>query len=94
MNAFFRSWNGYEDELAWGGMWLYWATGDCIYLNTAKKFANVDAYEFSWDGKFTGSHVYIYIFLCFKRVLSCVDLLYISLVLNSSQECRSHLYGI
>ena len=33
---FFRSYSGYQDELAWAAVWLYKATGEATYLNYAK----------------------------------------------------------
>ncbi len=32
---FYRSWSGYEDELTWGAVWLYLATGEQNYLDKA-----------------------------------------------------------
>ncbi|EGC31560.1 hypothetical protein DICPUDRAFT_39756, partial [Dictyostelium purpureum] len=34
--AFYNSWSGYKDELVWGSIWLYKATGDASYLTKAK----------------------------------------------------------
>ena len=34
--AFYNSWSGYMDELMWGGLWLYRATGDTNYLAKAQ----------------------------------------------------------
>ncbi|WP_344078676.1 glycoside hydrolase family 9 protein [Luedemannella helvata] len=36
MSAFYDSWSGYYDELTWGALWLYQATGDSSYLTKAK----------------------------------------------------------
>jgi endoglucanase len=33
---FYRSWSGYQDELVWGAVWLYRATGDPAYLAKAE----------------------------------------------------------
>jgi endoglucanase len=33
---FYRSWSGYQDELVWGAIWLYRATGDSAYLAKAE----------------------------------------------------------
>ncbi|MFI9008354.1 glycoside hydrolase family 9 protein [Actinosynnema sp. NPDC053489] len=33
---FYNSWSGYQDELVWGAIWLYRATGDASYLAKAK----------------------------------------------------------
>ncbi|MDT9725565.1 glycoside hydrolase [Xylanibacillus composti] len=32
---FYRSWSGYHDELTWGAVWLYLATGEQAYLDKA-----------------------------------------------------------
>lgn len=32
---FYNSWSGYEDELSWGAVWLYLATGEQTYLDKA-----------------------------------------------------------
>ncbi len=37
-NGFYSSYSGYYDELAWGAIWLYQATGDTSYLNKAKMY--------------------------------------------------------
>ena len=34
---FYRSWSGYQDELTWGAVWLYLATGEQDYLDKAIK---------------------------------------------------------
>ncbi|WP_309110758.1 glycoside hydrolase family 9 protein [Saccharothrix sp.] len=34
--SFYNSWSGYQDELVWGAIWLYRATGDAAYLTKAK----------------------------------------------------------
>ena len=38
--AFYNSWSGYQDELMWGGLWLYRATGDTNYLAKAQTAYN------------------------------------------------------
>jgi endoglucanase len=66
--AFYKSWSGYADELVWGAIWLYRATGDAAYL--AKAEAGYDAqgnenqtstkmykWTISWDNKQYGSYV-------------------------------------
>ena len=58
---YFRSWNGYKDELVWGAAWLYKATGDSAYLNKAEKYYNEFDLGgkigiFSWDDKTVGVH--------------------------------------
>ncbi len=37
--SFYKSWSGYNDELAWAGAWLYKATGDEKYLEKAEEAA-------------------------------------------------------
>ena len=56
---FYRSWSGYNDELAWGAVWLYRATGENIYLDKAESLAGSlgEPEEISWDNK--GSAVQI-----------------------------------
>jgi hypothetical protein len=60
--GFYRSYSGYQDELTWGGIWLYRATGNKTYLDNAEtEFNNISNVEqtsfkpykdsFSWDDK-------------------------------------------
>ena len=35
--TFYRSYSGYQDELAWGAAWLYRATNDPSYLTKAEE---------------------------------------------------------
>nr|WP_239177907.1 glycoside hydrolase family 9 protein [Actinoplanes octamycinicus] len=66
--AFYKSWSGYADELVWGAIWLYRATGDTSYL--AKAEAGYDAqgnepqsttksykWTIAWDNKQFGNYV-------------------------------------
>lgn len=56
-DKYYKSWNGYNDELAWGSIWLYRATGEALYLQQAKQhYANLNlgTGEFSWDEKTPG----------------------------------------
>lgn len=66
--AFYNSWTGYEDELAWGGAWLYLATNDNAYLS--KAMAAADRWSTSggsanwpytwtqgWDSKHYGAQI-------------------------------------
>ena len=60
-HLFSSSWSGYKDELAWGALWLYKATGDNQYLDTAKQ--NFDCNSnlwFGWDNKMAGAQVLMY----------------------------------
>src|SRR4051812_40747774 len=65
---FYKSWSGYQDELVWGAIWLYRATGDATYL--AKAESEYDAlgtepqttthsykWTLSWDNKQFGAYV-------------------------------------
>ncbi|XP_066912939.1 uncharacterized protein [Clytia hemisphaerica] len=59
---FYKSHNGYKDELAWASLWLFRATGDATYKNNFLKEFDNDAYsqspgEFSWDNKWHGVQV-------------------------------------
>ncbi|XP_042224636.1 endoglucanase A-like [Homarus americanus] len=58
---FYRSWSGYGDELLWGALWLYRATGDDTYLTKAQEAWDEfnlaeDALQFSWDDKKAGAY--------------------------------------
>lgn len=66
--AFYNSWSGYNDELVWGAVWLYRATGDTAFLTKAQAYyANlsnqgqsaVKSYKWThaWDDKSYGSYV-------------------------------------
>ena len=48
----------YNDELGWGAIWLYRATGDSLYLNYADEFySGHAAWSVSWDDKTAGTQV-------------------------------------
>ncbi|GAM23141.1 hypothetical protein SAMD00019534_063160 [Acytostelium subglobosum LB1] len=34
--VFYNSWSGYKDDIVWGTLWMYKATGDAAYLTKAK----------------------------------------------------------
>ena len=58
----FRSWSGYNDELVWGALWLYKATGDNAYLEKAKNYYDQFGFQgktsvLSWDGKEAGAQI-------------------------------------
>ncbi|KYQ92548.1 cellulase [Tieghemostelium lacteum] len=65
--AFYQSYSGYNDEIAWGGTWLYKATGDSTYLNQAK---SIYASKYigswgvgqahSWENKAIGSSLLLF----------------------------------
>ncbi len=48
--AFYNSWSGYNDELAWGAAWLHKATGEAAYLAKAESFVNTTAAGFGTEG--------------------------------------------
>lgn len=49
---FYKSWSGYQDELTWGAIWLYRATGEAAYLTKART-----AYQ-ALSGAGAGNHPY------------------------------------
>jgi endoglucanase len=66
--SFYNSWSGYQDELVWGAIWLYRATGESEYLDKAESYyanlsnqqqTNVKSYKWTqaWDDKSYGSYV-------------------------------------
>lgn len=66
--GYYNSWSGYNDELAWGAIWLYRATGETAYLDKAEGFAgsfgtegqtSFPPYKWTqdWDNKQYGSFV-------------------------------------
>jgi len=65
---YYRSWSGYADELVWGAIWLYRATGDATYLAKAEaeypNLANEQQtttksyrWTIAWDDKSYGDYV-------------------------------------
>ncbi len=64
---FYRSWSGFQDELTWGAIWLYRATGEAAYLAKAKVLYNGlsgggagnHPYQFtlSWDDTSYGCYI-------------------------------------
>ncbi len=70
-DEFYRSYNGYNDELVWGAIWLYRATNDASYLAKAEAeydnipnehLESVRSYKWphSWDNKAPGSYLLLY----------------------------------
>jgi len=69
VSGFYSTWSGYNDELAFGALWLYRATGDESYYEKFKKIADAEygaqdskAYgtctgPISWDDKRPGAYV-------------------------------------
>ncbi len=60
-NGYYTSFSGYNDELAWGAIWLYQATGDTTYLEKAKEYVQKaqDAiyWTHNWDNVSNGTLV-------------------------------------
>lgn len=65
---FYNSWSGHIDELVWGSIWLYKATGEQDYLELAEELyddlnkeqqSNYRSYKWThaWDDKSYGSYV-------------------------------------
>ncbi|MGC9669526.1 glycoside hydrolase family 9 protein [Planosporangium sp. 12N6] len=65
---FYKSWSGYTDELVWGAIWLYRATGDASYLTKAESEydklgtepqSTTRSYKWTiaWDNKQFGAYV-------------------------------------
>lgn len=57
VQGFYQSWSGYWDEMVWGSLWLYRATGDSSYLTKAKSYygqmpksgqSPTDPIKFTW----------------------------------------------
>ena len=60
--AFYNSWGGYNDELVWGAIWLYKATGKQDYLDKAINYYDqfgfgLKAQFLSWDHKLAGAQI-------------------------------------
>jgi len=60
-NGYYTSFSGYWDELAWGAVWLYMATGDSSYLDKAKEYVqkaqNGLYWAQSWDNVSVGTYL-------------------------------------
>ena len=65
---FYKSWSGYQDELVWGAIWLYKATGDAGYLAKARaEYEKLSTepqtttrsyrWTLAWDDKSYGAYV-------------------------------------
>ncbi|MBE8521120.1 glycoside hydrolase family 9 protein [Amycolatopsis sp. H6(2020)] len=65
---FYKSWSGYQDELVWGAIWLYKATGDSSYLAKARtEYEKLSTepqtttrsyrWTLAWDDKSYGAYV-------------------------------------
>lgn len=66
--SFYKSWSGWQDELVWGAIWLYRATGDASYLTKAESEydklgtepqSTTRSYKWTiaWDNKQFGAYV-------------------------------------
>jgi endoglucanase len=66
-SAYYQSHSGYNDELVWGAIWLYRATGDVAYLNKAEAYyanlssepqSTIKSYRWgiAWDDKSYGCY--------------------------------------
>ena len=67
-SGYYQSYSGYNDELVWGAIWLYRATGDVAYLNKAESYytnlgtepqSTIKSYRWGlgWDDKSYGCYV-------------------------------------
>ncbi len=60
-NGFYTSYSGYWDELAWGAVWLYKATGDEKYLQKAKNYVEKSQsaiyWAHNWDNVSVGTYL-------------------------------------
>ena len=54
---FYKSWNGYQDELAWASIWLFRATQRLEYLEKALLYYSHNQGGFGWDDKTAGYQV-------------------------------------
>ncbi|MEU0739904.1 glycoside hydrolase family 9 protein [Streptomyces sp. NPDC006134] len=66
--SYYNSWSGYQDELVWGAIWLYKATGDAAYLAKAESYydqlstepqTSTRSYRWtlSWDDTSYGAYI-------------------------------------
>ncbi|HET9315429.1 MAG TPA: glycoside hydrolase family 9 protein, partial [Vicinamibacteria bacterium] len=66
--GFYNSWSGFNDELVWGAIWLYRATGETPFLTKAQDYyanlsnqpqTTIKSYKWThaWDDKSYGSYV-------------------------------------
>ncbi len=60
-SGFYTSFSGYNDELAWGAIWLYKATKDKDYLEKAKTYVTKSqdalSWAHSWDNVSNGTYL-------------------------------------
>jgi endoglucanase len=69
-SKFYNSWSGFNDELVWGGLWLYRATNDVKYLNSAEA-----AYELIGTETGTGYKPYNFGMAWDDKIYGCYPLL-------------------
>ncbi|KAG7174918.1 Endoglucanase E-4-like 7, partial [Homarus americanus] len=79
----YRSWSGYGDELCWGALWLYRATGNEAYLTKARAAwdefdLGTDAIQFSWDDKRAGCYGMVFLDM-WGANRHCANVAYIAL---------------
>ena len=66
--AYYNSWSGYQDELVWGALWMYRATGEQSYLTKAtteyallstENQSTLKSYKWAqaWDDKSYGNYI-------------------------------------
>ncbi|MBL6447185.1 glycoside hydrolase family 9 protein [Fulvivirga sp. 29W222] len=66
--SYYRSFSGYNDELVWGAIWLYRATGNMSYLQKAENYyanlssepqSSIKSYKWglAWDDKSYGCYI-------------------------------------
>ncbi len=60
-NGYYTSYSGYWDELAWGAVWLYKATGETKYLQKAKEYVEKSQsaiyWAHNWDNVSVGTYL-------------------------------------
>ncbi|MCQ2482677.1 MAG: glycoside hydrolase family 9 protein [Clostridia bacterium] len=47
-NGFYDSWSGFYDELAWAGVWLYYATDDSSYIDKSEEYYKQAGHDSDW----------------------------------------------
>ena len=62
-NGYYTSYSGYWDELAWGAIWLYKATGESSYLAKAKEYVEKSQSAIYWAQNWDNVSVGTYLLL-------------------------------
>jgi hypothetical protein len=61
VKGYYRSYSGYDDELAWASVWLYKATGESGYLERAKAYVekaqSAIYWAHNWDNVSNGTYL-------------------------------------